>query len=149
MNQINFQLVTPEKIVLTKELASLNCPTELGQITILPNHAGLVAKLKPGELHAKTQGEDFYIFVSGGFVEVKDGSNVTVLADAAEHHFEIDEQRALEAKTRAQEELSKISSESSDYAMVAASLERSLSRLNVARKHASRRGLKNESTFNQ
>lgn len=148
MNIITFQLVTPEKIVLTKELTSLTCPTELGQITILPNHAGLVAKLKPGELHAKTKSEDFYIFVSGGFVEVKEGSKVTILADAAEHHFEIDEQRALEAKTRAQEQLAKTSAESSDYAIVAASLERSLSRLNIARKRGSRKGVRNESDFN-
>jgi F-type H+-transporting ATPase subunit epsilon len=83
MSNIHFQLVTPEKTVLSKELASLSCPTTMGQITILPNHSQLVATLAPGELHAKTASEEFFIHVSGGFVEVREGNNVIVLADSA------------------------------------------------------------------
>src|ERR1700722_14640364 len=101
MNKLSFQLVTPERTVLSEELTSLSCPTSLGQITILPHHIPLVANLVAGELHAKTEKDDFYIYVAGGFVEIKEGSRVIVLADAAEHHFEINEQQAEEAKKRA------------------------------------------------
>ncbi len=139
MNTINFQLVTPERTVLKQELVSLSCPTTLGQITILPHHIGLVATLVPGELHAKTEAEDFYIHVSGGFVEVKPGSEVVILADAAEHHFEIDITRATEAVERAKKDMQEKHGNAEEYAKVSAALERSLSRLNVARKHAHRK----------
>jgi len=140
MNLINFQLVTPEKTVLNQELASLTCPTTMGEITILPHHVPLVATLAPGELHAKTEkGEDSYIFVSGGFVQINPDSKVIILADQAEHHFEIDEQRAEEARKRAEKELTERKMSGEEYAAVAASLERSLARLNIKRKHAHRK----------
>src|SRR3989344_6630783 len=136
MTSISFQLVTPERTVLSKELVSLSCPTTLGQITILPDHAALVATLVPGELHAKTQNDEFFINVTGGFVEVKKGSEVVVLADAAEHHYEIDAERAEEAKKRAEEALRQVSVSDEEYAKVAAAMERNLSRIKIARKHA-------------
>ena len=136
MSNIHFQLVTPERTVLSKELVSLSCPTTLGQITILPDHAALVATLVPGELHAKTQNDEFFINVTGGFVEVKKGSEVVVLADAAEHHYEIDAERAEEDKKRAEEALRQVSVSDEEYAKVAAAMERNLSRIKIARKHA-------------
>lgn len=140
MARIHFQLVTPEKTVLNKELDSLSCPTTLGQITILPHHAGLVAALVPGELHAKSDHEDFFINVAGGFVEVKENDRVVVLADAAEHHFEIDLKQAQEAVDRAKKAMTEEHLTEEEYAKVAAVLERNLSRINIARKHAHRKG---------
>jgi F-type H+-transporting ATPase subunit epsilon len=139
MTKLHFQLVTPEKTVLSKELDSLSCPTTLGQITILPNHTPLVANLIPGELVTKDSGKEEYINITGGFVEVKEKNQVIVLADAAEHHYEIDEQRAKEAKERAQQALKEKKLSDEEYAKVAASLERNLTRLKIVRKH-SRRG---------
>ena len=139
MNLINFQLVTPERTVLKEELTSLTCPTTMGEITILPNHVPLVAELKSGELHAKTSTGDSFIFISGGFVQINPGSKVIVLADSAEHHYEIDEQRAKEARDRAEKELAEKRAGTQEYAAVAASLERNLARINIARKHAHRK----------
>lgn len=139
MNVINFQLVTPEHTVLTKELVSLSCPTTLGQITILPNHAPLIATLVPGELHVKTEKDEFFLHVAGGFVEVRPQSEVIILADAAEHFQEIDEERAKEAKNRAEKALKEIKISDEEYAAVSASLERSLQRINIKRKHAHRK----------
>jgi F-type H+-transporting ATPase subunit epsilon len=150
MNLINLKLVTPEKTVLEQELVSLTCPTNLGQITILPGHTTLVATLIPGELHAKTAANDFYIFVSGGFVQVNPNSQVVILADSAEHHHEIDEKRALEAQERAKKALAEQKLSDEDYAKVTASLERSLSRINVVRKHSHRKNpLAGEGVFHQ
>jgi F-type H+-transporting ATPase subunit epsilon len=137
MNLIQFQLVTPERTVLSQELVSLTCPTNMGEITILPGHIPLVAGLMPGELHGKTaNGEDFFVFVSGGFIQINPESKVIVLADSAEHHYEIDAHRAEEAKNLAQKELAEKKMSSEEYAVVAASLERSLARINISRKHA-------------
>ncbi len=139
MNSINLKLVTPERTVLSKELESLSCPTALGQITILPNHAPLVATLIPGELVARNQGEEFFINVTGGFIQVDKNSTVTILADAAEHFFEINLDRAEEARKRAAAKLREVKSSDQEYAKVAASLEKSLMRINIARKRASRK----------
>ncbi len=140
MQKINFKLVTPEKTVLQKELISLTCPTEMGEITILPGHIPLVANLAAGELHAKTDHDDFYLYVAGGFVEVRKNSEVIVLADDAEHHYAIDIKKAVEAKQRAERALKEPQLSGQEYARVAASLNQSLARINVARKHAHRRG---------
>jgi F-type H+-transporting ATPase subunit epsilon len=140
MAAINFQLVTPEKTVLQEELASLTCPTDMGYITILPGHEPLVANLASGELHAKAlSGQDSYIFVSGGFVQINPNSQVVILADLAEHHYEIDAQKAEEAKTKAQKEMAEGKLSSEEYAVVSASLEKSLGRINIARKHSNRK----------
>lgn len=147
---LNFQLVTPEKIILKKELMSLTCPTTLGEITILPHHAELIAALVPGELHAKTGRDEFFLHVAGGFVEVKNGSEVVVLADAAEHFHEIDAERAEEAKKRAEVALKETKMSEEEYAKVAASLERSLARMRVKRKHAHRKApITEQSVFNE
>ena len=139
MSKIHFQLVTPERTVLSQELTSLSCPTSLGQITILPGHIPLVANLIPGELHAKAEQEDYFIYVAGGFVEIREGNEVVILADAAEHHFEIDLDAAEAARERARKAMAEETLTAEEYAKVAASLEHSLTRLNVARKHAHRR----------
>ena len=174
MNFISLKLVTPEKTVLEQELVSLTCPTNLGQITILPGHTTLVATLVPGELHAKTSDSEFFIFVSGGFVQVSpvrsrtplgsadalkhqtsNGANphiqeVVILADSAEHHHEIDQKRAEEARARAQKTLTEQKLSNEEYAKVAASLEKSLGRIHVARKHSHRKNpLTGEGVFKQ
>lgn len=135
MAKIKFQIVTPERVVLHEEVDSLSCPTTTGQITILPGHVPLISSLAHGELVAKINGQPQYIAVSGGFVEVRPGNEVIILADSAEHSHEIDVQRAEEAKRRAEEVMrgaGKLSAE--EYAALAASLQKNLVRLKVARK---------------
>lgn len=136
MANLHFQLVTPEGLVLEKDLKSLTCPTTLGEISILPGHVPIVATLKSGELIAKTDSGAESLHVAGGFIEVKPGGQVIALADSAEHATEIDEARAEEAKVRAQKTLAEIRVSDEEYARAAASLERSLSRLRIVRKHA-------------
>lgn len=139
MNKLNFKLVTPERVVLTQELVSLSCPTTLGQITILPGHIPLVATLVAGELVAKSGGEDHFINVTGGFIEVRANNQVVALADSAEHHYEINVQKTEEAVKRAQAAIKETKMSAEEYARVAASLNQSLTRLNIARKHSHRR----------
>jgi len=131
--------VTPEKTVLSEELVSLTCPTSLGQITILSGHVPLVANLVHGELHARTEKDDHFIYVAGGFVEVKEGNKVVVLADAAEHHYDIDISQAEAAKIQAEKDMAEERFSSEQYAKVSTALQTSLSKLRVARKHAHRR----------
>lgn len=144
MNKLHIQLVTPERTVLTEEVSSLVCPTTEGQITILPGHVPIIATLVTGELIAKNgvseSREDRYIHVAGGFVQVQNGgTEVIILADSAEHHFEIDIERAEQAKLQAERTLQEQTLSDEEYAMAAAVLQKSLSRINIARKHSHRR----------
>ena len=150
-NRIHFQLVTPERTVLSEELDSLTCPTTMGQMTILPNHIPLVATLTAGELVAKIGGKEHNIAVSGGFMEVRKDSQVIALADTAEHHHEIDLVRTEEAISRAKTARKEKKMSAEEYAKVAASLQQNLSRLRVARKHSHRRGtpLSGEGVFKE
>jgi F-type H+-transporting ATPase subunit epsilon len=140
MAKLKLHLVTPERTVLTEEVSSLVCPTTEGQITILPSHVPLIATLVSGELVARTGGDEHIIHVAGGFVQVKHGAEeIIILADAAEHHFEIDVERAEEAKVQAEKTLQEQHLSDEEYAMAAIMLQRNLSRINIARKHAHRR----------
>lgn len=142
MATIQLQLVTPERIVLTEQVASLTCPTTDGQITILPGHVPLISTLASGELVAKSAegGEERNIHVAGGFVQVQNGGKqIIILADAAEHFYEIDLARAEEAKQWAEKTLQEQTLSNEEYALTASVLQKNLSRITIARKHAHRR----------
>ncbi|MDQ3018648.1 MAG: ATP synthase F1 subunit epsilon [bacterium] len=147
---LKIQLVTPERTVLSEEVSSLTCPTTDGYITILPNHAPLIATLISGELSAKNGSEEHFIHVAGGFVQVQANNEVILLADGAEHFYEIDVARAEEAKKEAEKTLAEQTLFSEEYALAAAVLQKSLSRIKIARKHAHRRtGITHEGVFDQ
>lgn len=139
MSKLRVQLITPERTVISEEVGSLTCPTTEGQITILPGHTPLVATLETGELIAKNGGDDRYMHVAGGFLEVRKNNDIIILADAAEHYFEIDVARAEQAMKQAQELLEKQHLANEEYATAAWLLRKNLSRINIARKHAHRR----------
>lgn len=144
MAKMNLQLVTPERSVLTEEVHSLSCPTSEGQITILPGHAPIISTLVSGELIARDENHNEHnIHVAGGFVQVQNNSEgqseIIILADAAEHHFEIDIERAEQAKLDAEQTLKEQNLSDEEYAFAAVMLQRNLSRIHIARKHAHRR----------
>lgn len=143
MSKIHFEITTPERNVLREEIDSVTIPTREGEITILPGHIALVAILRPGELVVKSGGKESYMAVSGGFIEVQalpKHTRVIVLADTAERAEELSIQAIEIAKERAQKELEeKRNVDDVSAAGAAASLERELARLKVARRHAQRR----------
>jgi F-type H+-transporting ATPase subunit epsilon len=99
---IQFEIATPERVVLKEEIRQITVPTATGEITILPGHIPLVATLMPGIIHIKQKsGDDEVISVSGGFIEVLH-VKVVILADTAERAVEIDFARAEEAFKRAE-----------------------------------------------
>lgn len=140
--KILLKIVTPEKSLVDQEVDSLSLETTQGQITILPGHADLVATLVPGEAHTVNGLDEKAFHVAGGFVKIvhtSGATTVTVLADAAEHFDEISEERALEAQKKAEEQLANTAALSEEeIAAVTASLNRSLARLRIARKHSKR-----------
>ena len=132
------EIITAERQIYSDEVDMVIAPGADGQLGILPNHAPLMTMLKAGELTIRKGGEDSYVSVSGGFMEVL-GNRVSVLADACERSDEIDEERAQQAMQRAQERLA---NRDSDLEMetVLASLQRAQARLNLVRRRRPRTG---------
>lgn len=134
---MNLRIITPERALYDGDIEQVTIPTQSGEITILPHHIPLVGLLKPGELILKREGDSVSMVVSTGMIHV--GINeVIVLADTAERVEEIIEERAEEARKRAEQLLTEQAFDTAEYAIIAAKLEKELARLHVARKHRKR-----------
>jgi F-type H+-transporting ATPase subunit epsilon len=135
-DSIQLIVVTPQRQLLRETVVEVTLPGAEGQLGILPGHAPLITELGIGELsyRAKNASESTLVAVISGFAEVL-GDRVTVLAETAERPEEIDLQRAEEAKKRAEQRLAAAASDPNvDWGRAAVALQRSLIRIQVARK---------------
>jgi F-type H+-transporting ATPase subunit epsilon len=143
MKKITLKIITPEKVVSEEEIYQITLPVKDGEITILPEHIPYIGALKAGEIVFRgesAQSKEVTLAVSGGFVEFHDNV-LTLLADTAERADAIDMERAESARKRAEELMQQQAThmDSEEYARVAASLEKHLARIRVARKHHTKR----------
>ncbi len=78
-----FELVTPERMALSEDVAQVVVPGVEGEFTVLPGHAPVISALRPGVIQvALADASKTRIFVKGGFAEV-DADHLTVLAERA------------------------------------------------------------------
>lgn len=137
---IHLDIVTIERIVVSEDVDYVSAPSVDGVVGILPKHEPLLTALTIGELHYRKGNQEFLFAIGGGFMQVRPES-VTVLADAAESADEIDEQRAEEARKRAQEFMAQKAPTGTDVtqaALIEQSFRRAEVRLKVARRRRSR-----------
>ena len=77
----NFELVSPERLLLSQPVEMVVIPGAEGDIGVLPRHAPLITTLRPGAIAIYEGGKiKQRIFVAGGFAEVTP-ERCTVLAD--------------------------------------------------------------------
>ena len=129
---MQLQIITAEREVFSGEVDALVAPGIEGQLGILPRHAPLITILQPGELMVRSGGEESFLALTGGYMEVL-GNQVIILADAAEDVDEIDEARAQAAMEQAQQRISHRESDA-ELAQAVASLRRAQVRVTVARR---------------
>ena len=132
MAAMRLEIVTAERVVYSEDVDALVAPGASGELGVLPGHAPMLTTLAPGEMKVTRDGEESFMAVTGGFLEVL-ANKVTVLADAAEYAEEIDEERAEAALERAQERVESAVSDM-DLERALASMRRSSARLGVARR---------------
>ena len=124
-------IVTPEKTVLSENVVSLQVPSVEGSLGILAGHAPLMAELGVGECTVRLpDGTQHQLVVAGGFLDVS-RSKVTILANTAEFHHEIDVDRAEASLAHARELLRTM--DGTDRAELNAALRRAQARLRAAR----------------
>ena len=80
----SFELVSPERKLMSEPARMVVVPGEEGDFGVLPNHSALVSGIRPGVLSVYRPGENtpVRIFVAGGFADVSP-ANLTVLAEEA------------------------------------------------------------------
>jgi F-type H+-transporting ATPase subunit epsilon len=133
--QLSLKVVTPERIVYEDNVDSVSVMTEIGEVTILPNHVPLVSNLRSGEVRLKKNGEESHLVASTGFLEVRSGNQVFILADTAERAEELDLEKIEEARERARKFLTETRHKDDvAFADAAVHLERELARYHVALK---------------
>ena len=132
-NALQLEIVTPEATVYSEAVEMVTLPAVEGQISVLPLHVRLVTQLEPGELIVRKDGEDDFLAVGEGLVEVTN-NRVSIVTNMAVAIDNIDEAAAEEARERAATRLrEKLSSE--EVASVNAAMARSLAQLHVKRRH--------------
>lgn len=100
-----FELVSPERLLLSGDATQVVVPGSEGAFAILPGHAPVMSTLKPGVLEVTMQGEaEARIFVRGGFAEGGPEA-LTVLAEQAIPMAELDAARLGQEVRNAEEDV--------------------------------------------
>jgi F-type H+-transporting ATPase subunit epsilon len=131
--KLKLEVVTPKGAVVSKEVDIVTAPGYGGEFGVLANHAPFLSTIKVGVLTYKTGAQEETLMVSGGFCEVSN-NKLTFLVESAERGTDIDVDRAMRAKERAEKRLAEAQAqkEKFDRARAEAALQRALSRLKVA-----------------
>jgi F-type H+-transporting ATPase subunit epsilon len=90
---ISLEIITPEGVALTEEVADLAAPSAEGEFGVLPGHRPLLAALKTGILSYHKDGEEHKVAVGAGFVEVSQ-DHAVLLTDRFMEKSAIDPVRA-------------------------------------------------------
>jgi F-type H+-transporting ATPase subunit epsilon len=135
-NTLQLEIVTPEAKTFSDQVEMVTLPGVEGEMGIYPNHVPLMTQLVPGEIVVRKDGQDFFLAVGDGFVEIT-GERVAILTDMALRVEQIDEAKAEEARRRAEARLAE-KLDDADTATVQAALANSLAQLNVKRRRQPR-----------
>lgn len=129
---VHVDIVSAEKEIYSGSAEMVFAPLVTGEVGILPRHAPLLARMKPGEVRVRRGNEELSFYVSGGLLEVQPYV-VTVLADTAQRAKDLDEAAALKAKERVEEALRNRRADF-DYAKAQAELAEAIAQLRAIQK---------------
>jgi F-type H+-transporting ATPase subunit epsilon len=129
---LKLEIVTPEAKTYSEDVDMVTLPGVEGEMGIYPMHIPLMTQIGAGEIIVRKDGQDFFLAVGEGFVQIT-GDKVAVMTDMAIKAEDIDETKAEEARKRAEARLAeKLDDEES--ATVQAALAHSLAQLKVKRR---------------
>jgi F-type H+-transporting ATPase subunit epsilon len=103
MKTMQVDVVSAEELIYSGLATFVALPGEVGELGIYPRHTPLISRIRAGSVRIqKPDGEEEFVFVAGGILEVQPDS-VTVLSDTAVRGKDLDEERANAAKKAAEE----------------------------------------------
>jgi F-type H+-transporting ATPase subunit epsilon len=131
--QLRLEIVTPEAKVFSDNVEMVTLTGSEGEMGVYPGHMPLMTRLAAGEITARKAGQNIYLAVGDGFVQIT-GQRVAVLTDMAVKADDIDELKCEEARRKAEARLAqKLSDE--EAATVQAALAHATTQLKVKRQH--------------
>ncbi|MEZ5923113.1 MAG: F0F1 ATP synthase subunit epsilon [Hyphomicrobiaceae bacterium] len=105
MTTFKFELVSPERLLMSDEVEQVVVPGSEGDFTVLAGHAPVLSTLRPGVMDVKLPGgKAKRLYVKAGFAEV-DPESLTVLAQQAIDVDEINPAWLAQAIKDAEEDL--------------------------------------------
>jgi F-type H+-transporting ATPase subunit epsilon len=132
-DELVLEIVTPEKMTFSGTVEDVTIPGTEGEFGVLRGHEALLSSVDIGELNYSKDGKKIFYAVNTGYAEVT-SDKVTILIETAERSDNIDKDRALKAKERAEARLAELAKDHVDYEKARAALLRAVARLNVAEK---------------
>ncbi|MGW8194407.1 MAG: F0F1 ATP synthase subunit epsilon [Desulforhopalus sp.] len=131
--QIRLEVVTPSGAKVNEDVDIVNAPGYGGDFGVLANHAPFLSTIKIGTLTYENGNKRESLMISGGFCEVSN-NKITFLVESAEVGSEIDVERAMRAKERAEKRLAQAAQKEDaiNRTRAEAALQRALARLKVA-----------------
>jgi F-type H+-transporting ATPase subunit epsilon len=127
---LELEIATPERQLVREQVTDVQLPGKDGYLGILPGHAALLGQLGAGALSYTAAGQQRYLAVDGGFVEVLD-DHVRVLADSAEKAEDINLDRAKADLKKAQDQLANTAADV-DPGIALAAVNKAQARINAA-----------------
>jgi F-type H+-transporting ATPase subunit epsilon len=110
-DKVEFELVSPEKLLLTRAVDMVVVPGAEGDMGVLPRHSPTITTVRPGTIVVYEGGAvSDRIFIAGGFAEVSD-NRCTVLAEEAMPIEDIDKAAAQQSLADAREDISSADSD--------------------------------------
>ena len=133
--QIRLEVVTPSGAKVNEDVDIVNAPGYGGDFGVLANHAPFLSTIKIGTLTYENGNKRESLMISGGCCEVSD-NKITFLVESAEVGSEIDVERAIRAKERAEKRLAQAAQQTDNFNRRRAeiALQRAVARLKVAKR---------------
>jgi F-type H+-transporting ATPase subunit epsilon len=129
MSELFLEIISPSRQVFSGEIKSITVPGTKGRFQVLKNHAPIISTFEIGMIRVDLKDKPKYFATAGGTIEVLN-NKVLVLADSIESSDEIDYDRALKAKERAEKRLAEKRPDI-DVERAQAALARALNRIKV------------------
>ena len=133
MATLRLEIVTPEAKAFSDDVDMVVLPGVEGELGILPQHVPLMTQLKPGELRVTKNGQETFLAVGEGFVEIT-GERVSVMTDMAVEEKAIDEAAVQAAMERAEKRMREEHLGDEEVAAVQAAIQKSLAQLHLKRR---------------
>lgn len=129
MAELFLEIISPSRQVFSGNIKAITVPGTKGRFQVLKNHAPIISTFDLGMIRVDIDNKSKYFATAGGTIEVLN-NKILVLADSIESSEEIDLERALRSKERAEKRLAEKNSDL-DIERAKASLARALNRINI------------------
>ena len=101
---LNFEMVSPERLLLSEEVTSVTVPGTDGDFTVFAAHAPVLSTMRPGVVDVQKASGEERIFVRGGFAEVNP-AGLIILAEEAIAMADLNKEALAQQIQNAQEDV--------------------------------------------